>query len=187
MLAPIGHRNRDVMSNHQELLARLGRRALLAAPCFGAGFLLLARADDNVAKGLAFGLLGCAGLLLGAILLAPPLARLFAESTGGLFYPDQSFDRPQPMYSIPQARRVQGQYEEALAGFEQIAQEHPDRVEPYVAMIEIAIVNLHDGGRAEAFYQRGLAALQREEDKESLARVYRANRTRLKIGPGPGA
>ncbi len=74
-------------------------------------------------------------------------------------------------------------YEEAIAGFERIAQDYPDEVKPYIEMIDIAIVNLKDPERANALYRRGILFLKKNEDKEVLARMYGAIRTRLNARP----
>jgi len=118
-------------------------------------------------------------IVAGAIILASPLTRLLAEPAGSLFYPVRRFDRPQPMYSIPQSKRAKGLYEEAMAGFEKIAETYPDEVQPYIHMIDIAIVNLKDPDRANAIYQRGFSTLKQNDAKGELARMYSAIRTRL--------
>lgn len=88
------------------------------------------------------------------------------------------------MYSIPQSKKAKGLYEEAMAGFEKITEEYPDEVQPYVEMIDMAIVKLKDPERAHAIYQRGVSRLKKDEDKEALARMYGAIRTRLNARPG---
>ncbi len=164
-------------------MIRLFKRALLAAPCFALGYVLLLRADGSFLQVFALGLLGCACILIGAIILAFPLARLVAEPLGSLFYPGERFDRPQPMYSIPQSKRANGLYEEAIAGFEKIAEDYPNEVKPYIEMIDIAIRDLKDARRAGAIYHRGIAALKKEEDRANLTRMYGAIRSRLNARP----
>ncbi len=46
-------------------------------------------------------------------------------------------------------------------------------------MLDIAIVNIEDPERANAFFRRGMAELKRKEDRETLARMYSGIRTRL--------
>jgi len=171
------------MSNYPQIVRSLVRRVLFAVVCFALGFFVLFRTGGSMLEGYAGGLMGCACIIAGAIVLAFPLARLLSESSGGLFYPGRRFDRPQPMYSIPQAKRQKGQYEEAIAGFEQIAVDYPDEVQPYIEMMDIAIVNLKDPGRANAIYLRGVSAMKKNEDKETLARMFTAIRTRLNARP----
>lgn len=159
------------MNNYRPILEALGLRALLATP-----FLVLA--VSFAGKG-TLAILTPFCLVAVAVILAPPLARLFAEPASGLFYPAGHFDRPPPVYSIPESKRAKGLYEEAIAGFEKIAEEYPDEVKPYVEMIDIAIVCLKDPGRANAIYQRGMSKLCKDDAKEVLARMYSAIRTRL--------
>ena len=170
------------VNRYQEIFIRLLKRSILAAPFFLIGWYVLHKttALDNI--GLAF--FGLAIMIVGAIILAFPLAELFAEPTGNLFWPDERFDRPQPAYSIPQSKRARGLYEEAMAGFEKIAEEHPEETQPYVEMIDIAIVNLHDPQRAHAIFLRGVSVLEKEEDRATLVRMYGAIQTRLNSRPG---
>jgi len=159
------------MNNYRPIFVSLGWRAIVAAPFFVVGM-----------TG-ALSILSPFCVVAGAIILAPPLARLIAEPTGNLFYPSRHYDGPQPAYSIPQAKRARGQYEQAMAGFEKIAEDHPDEVKPYIEMIDIAIVNLKDPDRANAIYQRGVSLLSKEDDKAVLPRMYGAIRTRLNAKP----
>jgi len=71
------------------------------------------------------------------------------------------------VYGIPRAKRANGLYEEAIADLEKIALEYPEELQPYVEIIDIAIVNLKDPERARQTYQRGLSVLKNEEAKES--------------------
>lgn len=162
------------------LFINLLKRLILAALLFSAGFYLLRQGN------ITFLFFGFAAFIFGAMIVAFPLAELFAEPTGNLFWPSAQYDRPQPQYSIPQSKRARGLYEEAMAGFEKIAEEYPDEMQPYIEMIDIAIVNLHDPQRAEAVFQRGISALKKDEDRETLARMYGAIKTRLNSRPGNG-
>lgn len=155
------------MNEYPALWRSLGWHALVAAP-----FLLLA-----FLSGYSFAapLL----ILLAALILARPIARLLAESSTALFLPNDHFERPLPMYGIPQARRKEGLPEEALAGFAKIAEEYPDEVQPWIEMIDVAIVDLHDAGRAEQFYREGLSKLADPDSRDELTGMYEAIRSRL--------
>lgn len=171
------------MDQYKDIFINLLKRFLFAMPFFAFGFFVLFRAEGGLFQGFAAGLFGCAALITGAIIIAFPLARLIAEPSGSLFWPGRYFDRPQPMYSIPESKRAKGLYEEAIAGFEKIAEKYPDEIQPYIHMIDIAIVNLRDSERANRIYQRGISTLRRDEDKHVLARMYNAIRTRLNHRP----
>lgn len=170
------------MNNYRDITTSLLWRMLPTIAIGTLGWWLLATASGGWAATPRL-LFGMACLVAGATIIAPPIARLIAEPSGNMFYPSRHYDRPQPAYSIPQSKRAKGLYEEAMAGFEKIAEEHPDEVKPYIEMIDIAIVNLKDPDRANAIYQRGLSLLSKEDDKAVLARMYGAMRTRLNARP----
>jgi len=144
----------------------------------GAGLLFAAQSS-----GAPTMFLGLFFFLIAAIFVAGPLARLLAEPVGGLLWPKQYYDQPQPMYGIPQSKRAKGLPEEALAEYEKIVAAHPGEVRPYMEMIDVVLLDLKDAERANGLYQRGLAALTNPADKDSLARAYAATRTRLVVHP----
>jgi hypothetical protein len=155
------------MTDIQEILVRITWRLAISAP-----FLAVCVTG---AAGIASPFFG----VIGAVIVAGPLARLLAYPAGWVYFPEKRFSCPPPMYSLQESKRAKGRYEEAMAGFAQIAEDYPDEVEPHIHMIDIAIVNLRDGERANQIFQHGIAVLKSEEDKETLARMYRAIRTRL--------
>ena len=171
------HRQKSV-SRYGDILFRYLMRFILAALFFWLGWYFLIH--GNI--GGAF--IGCAAFIMGAVIVAAPLAELIAEPAGNLFWPSARYDRPQPAYSIPQSKRARGLYEEAMAGFEKIAEEYPQEVQPYVEMLEITTVNLHDPKRANAIFHRGVNVLKKGEDREALVRMYRGIQTRLNSRPG---
>jgi hypothetical protein len=165
-------------ADFKSILWAILRRAVSAAFALAIGTGLLLGAGD------IFGMLfGFVFFLVAAIFVAGPIARLLAEPMGGLLWPKRYYDKPQPIYGIPQSKRAKGLPEEALAEYEKIAAANPGEVRPYVEMIDIAIVDFKDAERANALYQRGLACLPKPEDKDALARAYAATRTRLDPKP----
>lgn len=159
--------NPDTLSN---LLALL-RRLFLAVLALGIGGFILLRAWH-----IGQMLLGLAFFLLAAVIVAPGLARVVVEPLGGLFWPRYYNKSPQPIYSIPRAKRLKGLLEEAMAGYEQIAADHPDEVQPYIEMVDIALRELNDPERANRIFERGVNALKRADDRDVLARAYAAAR-----------
>ena len=159
------------------LVVLLGRIAISAvALAIGIGILL---ASGNVADML----LGFLFFLIAAIFVAGPIARLIAEPMGGLLLPKRYYDKPQPMYGIPESKRVQKHPEEALAEYEKIAVACPEEVRPHLEMIDIALTDLHDPELAEVLYRRGIATLKKKADQELLAQVYAATRERHPPAP----
>jgi hypothetical protein len=173
------------MTNDPDILKSLSLRAVLGLPLTIGGIVMFFVADavGNAAMKLGLALVAYGMTMMGAVVLARPLARLIAEPFGAIYWPGKRFTRPQPIYGIPESQRAKGLYEEAMAGFERIAEDYPSEVRPYVEMMDMCIVNLKDPRRANAVYQRGVARLEKDEDKEALARMYSAIRTRLNARP----
>lgn len=163
----------------KNILVSLLRRALPAAVALAIGVGTLLGAGENHVQML----LGFFFFLIAAIFVAGPIARLLAEPTGGLLLPKRYYDKPQPMYGIPESKRVQKHPEEALAEYEKIAVACPEEVRPHLEMIDIALTDLKDPELANLLYQRGIAALKKPEDRDHLAQVYAATRDRQPPAP----
>lgn len=154
------------------------RRFLPALAALVLGVWILLRATNPIQM-----LVGLLFFLVAAIFVAGPIARLLAEPTGNLFWPRRYYNKPQPMYGIPQSRRAKGQLEEALAEYEKIAADHPDEVRPWLEMIAIAIEDLKAPDRAQAIFERGVATLKNPDARDLLAKTYAEIRTRLDTRP----
>lgn len=177
------------MNIYSGIWKRLLFRLLFGAPLLVIGAVVMVRGGGGGSMAGAFVtcLFGAALIILGAILLAPPLAELVANTAMkgffSLIFPDRRFERPQPNYSIPEARVKAGQYGEAMALYEKLAAEYPGEVRVYVEMVDLAAVRLHDSARAEAILRRGLAAVQDPEGRKALERSGRAILSRLDPDP----
>jgi len=169
------------MDDRRDILIALAWRLLLAGPLGVIAWLLFAatRGDPNGGGERFLGLI-CA--VAAAIIIAPPFAALIAQPAGGLFYPHRSA-RPEPRYSAAEGRRMRRRHEEAIAEFERIAEQFPAEVRPYVAMMEIALLDLHDSERAGAIVKRGLATLRDDASREHLLWKYRIAKVKLRDAP----
>lgn len=154
------------------MLIELGWRALLAVPFVVMAWYLFATTSGNPDAG-GKRLIGLACAVIVGVLVAPPLAGLAAEPWGVFFHPHRTAF-PEPIYSIAEARRKRGQYEEAIEEYQKIAEQFPVEVRPYVAMMEIAFVNLRDSARTDAIAKRGLAALRDETSRMHLLRMHQS-------------
>lgn len=117
---------------------------------------------------------------LGGILIARDIAGYFATKFAGNIIWTHHKGKLQPIYGIPRSLAAKGRYEEAEREYENIIQEFPNEVKPHIEMINIAIVRLNNAELADQLYQRGMGLLQDPDDREMLARMYAAIRTRLK-------
>lgn len=147
------------------------------------GILFLIGTSVLLAAGPAGAFIGFGFYLIAAILLAFPLATLLANAWNNLIWSRSYYDRPQPMYGIPQSRRAKGHLEEALAEYEKIAAAYPNEVRPWHEMVAIAIEDLRDPDRARDIFERGVAALKNPDARDRLAQTYSEIRTRLDTPP----
>jgi len=172
---------------HEDLRAGIGfwLRLLSGGLLMALGVGLL-RTDSGGSPAVLQLLSALAVFMLAAVLLAGPVAGLLASGTGSLFFPDRRFDRPQPLYSIPESRRKEGLVQEAWDGFEHLAETYPQELRPYVELMDIAAVDLHDAARLETVYRQGMETLRRARDRTVLHTMHEAIRSRMTVRPPPG-
>jgi tetratricopeptide (TPR) repeat protein len=169
------------MDDRREILIALGWRILFAIPLGAIAWFLFATTIGD-SGGAWKRLLGLACVVVAAVIIAAPLAALAAQPTGSLFFPRHAARR-EPAYSLAEARRKRGCYEEAIDEYQRIAEQFPAEVLPYIAMMEIASANLHDRERAAAIARRGLAMLRDEASRQELLRAHRTIKTKSPAAP----
>ena len=164
--------------NYPDLIRQLLKHLVIAAPFFALGAFLVARNGRTNVLGVLWGL---GFMTIGVAIVMVPLAGFLAEPIGGLVYfQGRHRDKPGPIYSMAEAMRSAGHYQEALAEYERMTLEFPGEVKPYVEMIDIAVVSLKDGPLAESIFQKGMAAFEkREEVRQRLETRYKEIRSRL--------
>lgn len=155
------------------------RRILPAILLFGFGVQTLLSAGASIGQML----LGFLFFLIGTLFIAGPISQRLASPAGSLFWPRRYYDKPQPIYGIPQTLRKKGHIEEAIAEYERLAAAYPDETTPWLEMMDIALMDLRDPDRANAIYQAGIAKLRHPDDKDILAKFYAETRTRLDVRP----
>ena len=161
-------------------MPRYGILWLKLIVCGAIAFPLIKKGSELMAVGDARGMVL---MFTGVFLLAIPLASLLSEVAGSIFLPEERFRRPPPMYGIPESKVQAGAFEEAMSGFEAIAEKYPKELKPWLEMIDIAAVHLKDLSRTQQIYGRAMVAMPKEEDREVLARCYRAATSRIDPDP----
>ncbi len=161
------------MSNYRAILISLGWRLLLGAAVYAFGWRVLVSTEGGFGA-ISELLAGMAFLVLAAVIVAPPLARLVAEPSGRLFYPARRFRRPQPLYSVAQSKRKAGRMEEAFDAYLAISRDHPQKLKPYVEMMDIAVVDMGNAELAGSIFRGALKTLKKETDQDALTRMYEA-------------
>jgi len=126
---------------------------------------------------------GLALLLIAVFIMVGPIAEAFAALFGFSIYPTDYFNKAPPAYSIPEALIKRKHYHEALAAYEKIAAEYPEEVQPYVGMIEVALIHLDDRPLGSLIYYKGMDTLKKPEDREALGRLYKAIHSRIEPKP----
>jgi len=125
-------------------------------------------------------------LIVAALVAAPVLASVMGEWLAAQFYP--SSVEAGPPYSLAEARRQQGAYEEAYHTYADIARNFPGEFEAHAAMLELATENLNDPHLAERTLAVGLKDLPDHSDRQRLHRLFGAlmsERSRNKTAEAP--
>lgn len=141
-------------------------RAMIGFALIGAGFFLMG--------GFLSFLLGVGLMMAGALVLQPILSTWLSSPAGRFFYPEERFDRAQPLYSIAEAKVAKEAFEEAMTFYAHIAEQYPQELKAYVDRIRICVVHLHDPVRAEQVLNEGREAISDPRNRERLESMYRA-------------
>ena len=112
-------------------------------------------------------------LIVGAILLAKPIAGWFGDLLANLFMPGERNDRPQPMYSIPEGRAAREDYAGALEAYAELATEHPGEIAPHLRMMEIWLRVYKDPESARTIRDNALVSIKGKKNKEKFAAASR--------------
>lgn len=148
-----------------DLAVRLG----VAVPLLLAGFSIMLAGLRAGGYAAAFSLPLATACFVGAgTMIAPWVAQRFGNLAGGVFFPDRQFDRPQPVFSLAEGKRAQGQPREALAEYERVLLEHPQELRCYISMMDTAARDLRDPVLAEGYYRRGLAQITDAAPRQQL-------------------
>jgi hypothetical protein len=121
--------------------------------------------------------------LAASILVAFPLAGFLSGPIGSIFMPTEVFSKPQPMYSIPESLRMKNELDKAFAAYQKIAEEYPQEVKPYVAMVKMAFVDMKNDNLAESVLAQGMTHLKKQASKEQWQREYDAIITMTQVTP----
>ena len=108
-------------------------------------------------------------LIVGAILLAKPIAGWVGDLLANLFMPGERHSRPQPMYSIPEGRMAREDYAGALEAYAELASQHPEEIAPHLRMMEIWLRVYKDQDAARTIRDNALVTIKGRKNKEKFA------------------
>jgi hypothetical protein len=149
-------------------------RLLIAAPLVGIGLWLVGGSASrggymNVFIGVCF---AAFFFIIAACIIVPPILDLVASvGLSSVLFPD----RPQdvvPLTSVAEGLVKQGEYEKALARYDEEVLKFSQHLDLRLAMIEVALVKMGDPERAEELYQTAMDALLDPADRGTLTRLY---------------
>jgi hypothetical protein len=170
------------MAHHSHHLMSILKRLAIAGPLFLIGIYLLSSAKmagASVPQIIVALLL----LVVGAVICAPAIAGLIADSFGSFFYPERKVEAA-PTYSMAGSLLKKGLYQDAFNEYQRISEIHPEEKTPYMEMIKIALNHLEDKDLADGIYQKGRASLRRKGDKEALAGLFYTKRDKRRRSAG---
>ena len=149
--------------------------------CAAAWWWLGARGQqEGVPGGMLSILAAHAALIVAAILLAKPLAGFVGDWLGTLFMPGERFDKPPPMYSIPEGRLAREDYAGALEAFAELAAAHPEEIAPHLRMMEIWLRVYKDADSAQTVRDNALLSIKGKKNREKFDTA-----SRLLLGETP--
>lgn len=154
------------MEDRQAAATTFVQRLALATPIALLAWWLFARG------GAEWALLGLVCVVAVGFLVGPGIAGVLAEPVGGLFFPRRPA-RPEPCRGIAEARRARGEYDAAIAAYEEVIAEFPGDVESWIAMVGIVFTHLRDPARGDVLARRALLALRDESSRRQLLYAHR--------------
>lgn len=154
------------MDNKAETLKYLLGRSLIALPFAVVGIHLFIPLSYKSIPGIFL-------LVIAAILIGKPIAALFTSSASSLLFPASAGREVLLVFSIPEAKIISGEYEEALALYLEMIPLDPKRLEIYMRIMDLAVHKMKRPETAREAYHRGLKNIRNVEDKQALARQYR--------------
>lgn len=150
-------------------MAGMVLRLVGIAVCAAVWWWLGARGQEKGIPGGMLPIIAAHGVLVvAAILLARPLAGLVGDWLAGLFMPGERFDKPPPMYSIPEGRTAKEDYAGALEAYAELAAQHPAEIAPHLRMMEIWLRIYRDADSARTIRDNALQSIKGRGNKEKF-------------------
>ena len=117
---------------------------------------------------------GVGGLVISGKLLAPMVAEQLSRLASIFYSPGTKLSKPPPAYSRARGHRAFFQYEEALSALWEVLALHPQDLEAWKELIEIALIDLRDPARARAIFLEGRRTLKAPERVRHLEEIWSA-------------
>lgn len=112
-------------------------------------------------------------LIPAGILIGKPLAALLTSSASSILFPGSAGGEVSLIFSIPESRIMDGQFDEALVLYKEMIPRDPQRLEVYLRIMKLAIEKMKQPEIARDAFQTGLRNLKDLKDRKALASVYK--------------
>jgi hypothetical protein len=123
-------------------------------------------------KGYPTSLFAVFPLTLSACFLGEPLSALITEPLGSIFNPRSSNQEINLMFSMPEARIMEGRYEEALDLLKKMIPKDIQRLEVYMRIMNLAVNRLQQPDIARDTFHIGMKNLKNLRKRKVLAHEY---------------
>ncbi|MFT5125991.1 MAG: hypothetical protein ACI9TH_002023 [Kiritimatiellia bacterium] len=109
-------------------------------------------------------LVGISLLMVSAVIVARPLAAVFADAfVEGLFSNREAIAEIPPIYSIAEARLQEGNFEAARERYDAMLESHPHVLKVYTDAFRLAARYMKDRTYFDLIRQRGLVGLKKQD------------------------
>ncbi|MCD4708538.1 MAG: tetratricopeptide repeat protein [Candidatus Sabulitectum sp.] len=112
-------------------------------------------------------------LILGGFLLAKPLFALLTGSAGSAVSSKSRGHEIGLVFSIPETRIMQGEYDKALSLYKDMIIQDPNRLEVYLRIMKLAVKKMKQPEIAKDAFHSGLKNLTDIKERERLALEYK--------------
>ena len=154
------------MNDTEYALRLLFKRFLISIPFFAVSVIMFKR-------GIPISLFAVFLLIPPAIIMSEPLSLLISNPVRSIFNP-QSLSREIHLnFSIPEARIMQGKYEEALDLMQIMICRDPQRLEIYMRIMNLAVNKMKQQEIAKDTFHTGIKNLKDLKKRKILADEYR--------------
>ncbi|MCD4774832.1 MAG: tetratricopeptide repeat protein [Candidatus Aegiribacteria sp.] len=154
------------MSDKSDALKLLLKRFLIALPFFVVSLIMFK-------KGYPVSLFAVFPLALSACFMGEPLSMLITNPLGAIFFPKSSNPEINLMFSMPEARIMEGRYEEALDLLKEMIPRDPQRLEVYMRIMNLAVNRMKQPETARDVFHIGMKNIKNLRNRKILAHEYR--------------
>lgn len=154
------------VDDRKDALKSLLIRFLIALPFLGVSIYLMIPISARSVPGVFL-------LIPVGILIGKPLAALLTSSASSILFPGSAGSEVNLMFSIPESRIMDGQFDEALVLYKEMIPRDPQRLEVYLRIMKLAIDKMKQPEIARDAFRAGLRNLKNLKDRKTLASVYK--------------